>query len=584
MNHAARKTGRASGQARGARSTPTPAFPFTKRSGSLPGCGRNPFRTAARELARLCGLQARPTVKRRRARAALIAAIVFSTAALSLSSCATNPVTGKTELHLYSESWERQIGDTQYLPTQQIEGGRYVVDADLQSYVNRVGKKIAAVSDRPDLAYEFVVLNSSVPNAWALPGGKIAINRGLLLELDSEAELAAVLSHEIVHAAARHGAQRAERGLLMQTATLATGIALRDKSYGNLAIGAATLGAGLATARYSRAAELEADSYGMRYASKAGYDPRAAIKVQETFVRLAEDGRQDWLSGLFASHPPSQERVEANRRSAETLLSGGIVGAGEYRIRTARLWKSREAYEAADEARKAFANSDLTEASRLAEKALRKEPAEALFYSLRADILAERGREREALAQYDEALRRNDEYFEFYLRRGLLLKKLGRSEEARRDIETSVKMLPTSIAHAALGDLARASGDRRAAIAHYSQAAATSSQSGRYAAAALARLDMNARPGRYIEAGAFRNYRGELVVRVRNASPVEARRVSVLLTVSRPSTGMTRQRRIIVPGTLRPGESATVSSRMGHLDERDGKLRYRVEVLGAEPR
>jgi beta-barrel assembly-enhancing protease len=130
---------------------------------------------------------------------------------LVLAACGTNPVTGKKEVQFVSESSELATGAREYAPTRQSEGGDLKILPELTVYVNGVGQKLAAVSDR-QLPYEFTVLNSSVPNAWALPGGKIAINRGLLTELDNEAELAAVLSHEIVHAAARHGAKAQERG------------------------------------------------------------------------------------------------------------------------------------------------------------------------------------------------------------------------------------------------------------------------------------------------------------------------------------------------------------------------------------
>ena len=148
-------------------------------------------------------------------------------AALALTvtgGCVINPVTGDRELALVSADQEIAIGEQQYAPSQQMQGGDYALDPELTSYVVGVGQKLAAVSDR-DLPYEFVVLNSSVPNAWALPGGKIAVNRGLLTELNSEAELAAVLGHEIVHAAARHGALAMQRGLLLQGALLATQVA-----------------------------------------------------------------------------------------------------------------------------------------------------------------------------------------------------------------------------------------------------------------------------------------------------------------------------------------------------------------------
>ena len=118
---------------------------------------------------------------------------------------------------MMSPSDDLQIGSQNYQPMLQAQGGAYDVDPALIEYVRGVGMKLAAYSE-VDLPYEFTVLNSSVPNAWALPGGKIAINRGLLTEIRSEAELAAVLGHEIVHAAARHSAQQMSRGSIVARA------------------------------------------------------------------------------------------------------------------------------------------------------------------------------------------------------------------------------------------------------------------------------------------------------------------------------------------------------------------------------
>ena len=131
-----------------------------------------------------------------------------------ITGCAVNPVTGRNELSLLDETQEINLGTNQYGPTQQSQGGPYTADPELSKYVSKVGQRLARVSDR-SLPYEFVIIDDSTPNAWALPGGKIGINRGLLVRLNSEAELAAVLSHEIVHAAARHSAKSIERGLLV---------------------------------------------------------------------------------------------------------------------------------------------------------------------------------------------------------------------------------------------------------------------------------------------------------------------------------------------------------------------------------
>ena len=183
-----------------------------------------------------------------------------------LSGCAVNPVTGERQFMTVSPQDELRMGEQNYVPMQQSQGGLHDVDQALTEYVRNVGAKVAAQSG-VQLPYEFVVLNNSVPNAWALPGGKIAINRGLLTELGSEAELAAVLGHEVVHAAARHTAQQLSRSMIMQGLVLATAVVAGDSDYGNLAVGSASVAAQLITVKYGRGAELESDRYGMQYLS-----------------------------------------------------------------------------------------------------------------------------------------------------------------------------------------------------------------------------------------------------------------------------------------------------------------------------
>lgn len=178
--------------------------------------------------------------------------LILVSSLLLISSCIKNPVTGKHELTLVSENQERQIGMDAYQTATQAQGGELTIDPELSAYVSRVGHKLAAQSDRPNLSYEFVIVNDSVPNAWALPGGKIAINRGLLVELTSEAELAAVLGHEIVHAAARHGAKGIERGMLLQGGIVALGLATRNNNYNDILVGSAGVGAALVMSKYSR--------------------------------------------------------------------------------------------------------------------------------------------------------------------------------------------------------------------------------------------------------------------------------------------------------------------------------------------
>jgi predicted Zn-dependent protease len=395
---------------------------------------------------------------RSEARVALarLRALVLLSGALVLGGCtATNPVTGEQELGLVSQQSEISVGRDQYAPTRQSQGGDYKLDPRLVAYVQRVGNKLAAKADR-QLPYEFVVVNDSSPNAWALPGGKIAINRGLLTELNSEAELAAVLSHEIVHAAARHGAQNMERDVMISGALTVASALLGGSQYRDLAMQGAQLGASAVNQKYSRDDEREADYFGMKYMARAGYDPAAAVDLQQTFVRLNRERRDNWLSGLFASHPPSQERVDNNRQA---LAAMGKVptyrGEKTYAKRLAYLRRVEPAYEAHDKGVKAMEKGDLATAKKMAARAIRLEPRESRFYGLRGEAQARGGDLAAARASYDEAIRRDSGYYRHYVVRGLIREKQGDVAGARSDLQRSMQLLPTSAAQKGLVRLQR---------------------------------------------------------------------------------------------------------------------------------
>lgn len=380
---------------------------------------------------------------------------------LTLTGCAQNPVTGRQELALVSTDKEIKMGEENYLYGQQASGGQYRVDPELTAYVQTVGQKLAKQSDRPDLPFEFVVLNDSVPNAWALPGGKIAVNRGLLTHLDNEAELAAVLGHEITHAAARHGAKAMERQIIMATGLVAANVAIaathKDSSpaYKDQALAAsAAVAANLVSTKYGREAELEADSYGMNYMVKAGYDPSGAVSLQQTFVKLMDQKSPNWVEGLFASHPPSQERAKTNQQRAEKMPHGLTLGKERYQQMTAKLKQQQAAYTAYDEGVKALKKEEFTQALTLANKAIHLVPQEALFYSLQGDVYAKRDEKDQALNAYQTAIQKNPEYFYYYHQRGLLFEKMGKKLEAKADLEKAQKLLPTETAASALKRLA----------------------------------------------------------------------------------------------------------------------------------
>jgi len=233
-----------------------------------------------------------------------------------LAGCAQNPVTGKSDFVMMSEGQEVSLGRQADVQIKQ----QYKVyeSKPLQDYVNRVGQRIAKQSHRPDLKYHFTVLDSPEINAFALPGGYVYITRGILAYLNSEAELAAVLGHEIGHVTARHGVRQ-------QSAAQAANIGLSVASIFIPELGSAAgqnlsnvIGSALLSG-YGRDHELEADRLGAVYLTRTEYDPQAIIKVigvlKNQELKDAELAKQEGREprryhGLFASHPDNDTRLQ----------------------------------------------------------------------------------------------------------------------------------------------------------------------------------------------------------------------------------------------------------------------------------
>ena len=501
---------------------------------------------------------------------------------ITLSACGTNPVTKKKEFQFVSESQEISIGKQNYSPARQSQGGDYVIDPELTAYVQSVGNRLAKVSDRPELPYEFVVLNDSVPNAWAMPGGKIAFNRGLLYELNSGAELAAVLGHEITHAAARHGAKSMERGIFMQGAMIAVGIASQNKNYGNMLVGASQLGAQLATSKYGRDAESEADHYGMDYMKKAGYDPSAAVTLQETFVRLSANKQSNFIEGLFASHPPSPERVAANQVSLKRLGAGGEMGKDIFAQKVGKLKATQPAYKAYDEGVKALGKNDTATALADAKKAIAIEPREARFQELLGDIEMQKKHPNEAIPLYAKAIQLQPDYFKPHIQTGVALFNLGRKAEAEPYLKRANELLPTAPGHALLGQIAEERGETDLALQHYQIAAESNSDIGKEAQSHLVRLDLPRNPAKYIQAGALADNAGNLYAVVQNDTNVPIGRVQVRIVKYDAQSGraIDQSQPMIING-VQPGKRNQIAVGERISNPQEAQL-YKVVVEAAE--
>ena len=500
--------------------------------------------------------------------------LALSLVLLVLQACVTNPVTGKREFTLVSEQQELNIGAQSYSPLGQSQGGEYTVDPKLSAYVKEIGQRVAVVSARK-LPYEFVLLNNPVPNAWALPGGKIAVNLGLLWELDNEAELAAVLGHEVVHSAARHGARAQTRGILLQGAVLGAAIAMGGKKEAGTVLGAANIGAQYAMAKRGRDAELESDFYGMQYMHRAGYDPRAAISLQEAFVRLSAGRKSDFFSELFASHPPSEERVALNRKTAESFPPGGVLNRDRYQQMTSYIRAVRPGYEAYRLAREALSEGDTATSEKHINRALRIENREARFHSFKGDLYASQNNWNSALKSYETALRLDDNYFMTWLDRGIARAELKQNQAATGDLKRSLELLPTAPGHYYLGLVSERQGNAEAAIQNYQAASQSDSEHGNKAKAAVVRLDLPRNPAKYLKVAGSLSYQGELILTLNNPNDVAVR--NVVVNVSDGQRSWKQPFR----STVASGEQAQRRTGLGPWSP-EAAQGLRVQIISAE--
>lgn len=247
----------------------------------------------------------------------LAALVTVSTAA----GCAINPVTGQNQLMLMGEGQEIQI-DKANAPHQFSSDYGLVQDTALSSYVAGVGTNLAKVTQRSHMPYSFRVVNATYVNAYAFPGGSIAITRGILAELDNEAELAGLIGHELGHVNARHTAARMSKSQLI--GTLVGGVSMvagaASPSLGNLAGTVGGLGASLYLAQYSREDERQADDLGMDYMVRAGYSPQGMVGLMD-MLRSMGKRQPSAIEAMFSSHPMSTERYDTAVNFARTRFA-----------------------------------------------------------------------------------------------------------------------------------------------------------------------------------------------------------------------------------------------------------------------
>jgi predicted Zn-dependent protease len=233
----------------------------------------------------------------------------------AVQSCAVVPHTQRKALILISPEQEMAMGAQAYqevLSQEKLSDNKKWV-----LIVDKVGRNIASVSNRPNLDWEFKVIESDQKNAFCLPGGKVAVYTGIMEVAQNEAGLAAIMGHEIAHAVARHGAERMTQALLVNMGLNVADVSLKNSEHREVILAAIGLTANVGILLpYSRTHETEADRIGTLYMAKAGYDPNEAVALWERFA----DAEQARVTAFLSTHPPSRERAEALRTIAQQAM------------------------------------------------------------------------------------------------------------------------------------------------------------------------------------------------------------------------------------------------------------------------
>ncbi len=379
-----------------------------------------------------------------------IVSIIF----ICLVSCATNPVTGRSELMLVSEQQELKIGRDAGPSVNWEFGGEYH-DTALHSYLEGIVKTIWANSERPHLPVTFHIQNSSIPNAFALPG-YVAITRGLLSDMENEAQFAAVMGHEVGHVMARHTAQRMSRGMLQQIGLALGSVALQGKSGGDTLLQLGAAGSSLFLLRYDRGQEIQADRLGVKYMAMLGYDPHEAASahrvleksVNSYMKRQGASKKQDsFMSNLLSTHPRQEIRISEIQAMIDALPPQFSRATGKFSTlfqnATKRIRKTNQDYYIYDEAMALYQKKKFTKAEGSIRKAIKRNSSQAPFHSLLGFIMLQQKKYTEAGDAHERALSINPEYQPSIYGNGLVNFYNKNYEKAIAEFNRSLKLHPS---------------------------------------------------------------------------------------------------------------------------------------------
>ncbi len=389
-----------------------------------------------------------------------------------LGGCATDPITGQQVLVGMSEAEEAGI-DRQHAPKQFSADYGAVQDDALNRYVNDLELSLGRTAHRPNVSYNARVVNANYINAYTFPGGSMACTRGILLDMGSEDELAALLGHETGHVNARHSAKQAGRGMLAQAGAVAVNVAVAMSDYQGMAplTNIATqVGASALLAGYSRADERQADALGMEYMTKAGYNPDGMVNLMD-MLRSQNKEKPGLLQTMFSSHPMSDERyATAEREALDTYgsMRNKKLSRERYMDHTAALRRIAPSIKAQQEGETLMARKSIEEAESRFSKALAVAPDDYCGNVLMGKCLIAQKEYANADRHFARAAQVYPGEGQALYQRGVSKLALGKAPEALASFDAYDRVLPGNPSTLFLKGVAyETMQDRRNASQHY---------------------------------------------------------------------------------------------------------------------
>jgi len=390
-------------------------------------------------------------------------------AAAGLSGCATSPVTGETILVGMSEAQEKQT-DAQVAPHQFSQDLGAIQDESVNRYVADIGQRMGLLTHRPQMPYSYRVLNANYVNAYTFPGGAMGVTRGILADLDDEAQLAALLGHELGHVNARHAAQRQGQNLVAQAALAGLNVAAQNSDWGGLMSMGGQIGASALLAGYSREHEREADALGQEYLVKAGYPATGMVRLHQLLVS-EEKAAPSLLQTMFSTHPMSRERMDAAQAAADSRyrISNSLDARRErFMDSTASLRRIRPTIDACKNGETAMATKQYAKAQAEFQSALAKTPRDYASNLRMAQCLQAQGQTAKAVSYADNAREIYPQEAQAYKLAGVLALQQRDAGRAYQNLDRFDRLLPGDAGITFLKGISlEGMGNRQAAAQHY---------------------------------------------------------------------------------------------------------------------